>query len=133
MINNTGETVTALHLSPANADNWGPNIAGDGDIASGETRQVRFGRATGSCLTDIQITYPGGDTSKVSDVNFCGITTVSLNSVALEGQQDRAWLSDFHSITDDGRPARRHRSVDRLVAGSARPARRSIDTSELGE
>lgn len=35
--NNSGRTITHLYLSPADSDNWGPDLLGDNAIASGSS------------------------------------------------------------------------------------------------
>ncbi len=78
IVNNTGQVVMTLNVSPTESNEWGPDILGQDVLANGESAEVSFDRDEDRCEWDIRVTYQDGDTGDWRGVNLCETTTVTL-------------------------------------------------------
>ena len=80
IVNNTGQAVMTLNVSPTSEEQWGPDILGRDVLANGETAQIQFERGESQCNWDIRVTYEDGDTGDWRNVNLCETATVTLTA-----------------------------------------------------
>lgn len=80
IVNNTGQAVMTLNVSPTNEDEWGPDILGRDVLANGESAQITFERGESQCNWDIRVTYQDGETGDWRNNNLCEIATVTLTA-----------------------------------------------------
>jgi len=78
VVNNTGQTVMTLNVSPSDSNQWGPDILGSEVLANGESAEVSFDRDEERCEWDIRVTYEDGDTGAWGGVDLCETTTITL-------------------------------------------------------
>ena len=78
LINGTGYTIREVYLSPANAKNWGNDRLGNGDLANGKARLIKF-RDSANCEQDLQVVFEKGDTEVVWEgLDLCEINKLTL-------------------------------------------------------
>lgn len=80
IVNNTGQTVMTLNVSPSDQNSWGPDILGQGVLPNGQQGQVQFARGQEQCNWDIRATFEGGQTGDWRGVNLCETTTITLTA-----------------------------------------------------
>lgn len=78
IVNNTGQTVMTLNVSPSNSNEWGPDILGTDTLANGQQGQIQFARGQDQCNWDIRVTYEDGETGDWRGINLCETVTVTL-------------------------------------------------------
>lgn len=80
IVNNTGQAVMTLNVSPSDSNNWGPDILGADVLANGAQGQIEFARGQDQCNWDIRATFQGGGTGDWRNVNLCETTTITLTA-----------------------------------------------------
>jgi hypothetical protein len=80
IVNNTGQAVMTLNVSPTNSNNWGEDILGRDVLPNGEQAQITFPRTESQCNWDIRVTYQEGQTGDWRNINLCETTTVTLTA-----------------------------------------------------
>lgn len=78
IVNNTGQTVMTLNVSPTESNAWGPDILGRDVLANGESAEITFDRAEDRCEWDVRVTYEDGDTGDWRGIDLCETTTITL-------------------------------------------------------
>ena len=79
LTNRSGKTVTQVFVSPADSDQWGPDLLGSETMADVATGRVSFARDNDQCVWDLKVTYEGGETAEVRGANLCETATVTIN------------------------------------------------------
>jgi len=79
VVNNTGQAILTLNVSPAEEDAWGPDILGVDVLAAGERGEVTFDREEDRCEWDIRVTYEDGDTGDWRGIDLCETAVVELS------------------------------------------------------
>jgi hypothetical protein len=79
IVNNTGQAIMTLNVSPSDENQWGPDILGSDVLGAGEQAEVSFDRDEERCEWDIRVTYEDGDTGAWGGINLCETTTVTLS------------------------------------------------------
>ena len=78
LVNSTGATIREVYLSPAKAKNWGNDRLGEGDMANGKSRLIKFSDAA-NCVQDLQVVFDDGSGEVVWDnLNLCEINKLTL-------------------------------------------------------
>lgn len=78
LVNQTGSAITAVNVSPASTDDWGPDILEGQVIEDGQETTVQFPPDIASCELDVRVTYDSGDASEVRNVNLCDATRITV-------------------------------------------------------
>ncbi|MBN8938893.1 MAG: hypothetical protein J0H01_05350 [Rhizobiales bacterium] len=78
LINQTGYTIDEIYVSPASANSWGEDLAGDDSLEHGQQFNVSFRPGTQACNWDIRVVYDDGDSSEFRGVNLCSVSKVTL-------------------------------------------------------
>lgn len=79
IVNNTGQAILTLNVSPATEDSWGPDILGTDILAAGERGEVSFDNEEERCDWDIRVTYEDGDTGDWRGIDLCETAVVELS------------------------------------------------------
>jgi hypothetical protein len=66
--NKGGHQIASVYLSPLNANSWGPDLMGSGEIAPGASQTWDI--AT-DCEMDVKVVYDDGTTQIKQDVDTC--------------------------------------------------------------
>ena len=78
LVNGTGYKIREVYLSPAKAKNWGNDRLGDGDMANGKSRLIKF-RDSANCVQDLQVIFDDSDVEVVWDnLDLCEINKLTL-------------------------------------------------------
>ena len=80
IVNNTGQTVMTLNVSPSNSNQLGPDILGTDTLANGQSGQIQFARGQDQCNWDIRVTYEDGQTGDWRGINLCETSTITLTA-----------------------------------------------------
>jgi hypothetical protein len=80
IVNNTGNTVMTLNVSPSDENEWGPDILGQDTLGNGERAQIQFARGQDQCNWDIRVTYDDNETGDWRGVNLCETSTITLTA-----------------------------------------------------
>ena len=82
LINNTGQTIHNLYVSPSNQTEWGDDVLGQDILGDGENVTILFPAArftAGDCLYDIKVVTETGAEGELGQVNLCETHTVTFN------------------------------------------------------
>ena len=80
LINNTGQVITEVYVSPSNLTDWGEDVLGRDVLMPGENVDIAFQRFTpGDCLYDVKVITESGAEGELGQVNLCETTTVTFN------------------------------------------------------
>jgi hypothetical protein len=79
ILNNTGQAILTLNVSPSDEAAWGPDILGVEILANGEQAEISFDNEEERCEWDIRVTYEDGDTGAWGGINLCETVTVTLS------------------------------------------------------
>ncbi len=80
IVNKTGFTITSLYASPVKAKNWGSDILGEGEMASGRTLEIKFsGYGDKVCKFDVMLKDEDEKEWIVEDIDLCEIHSLSFS------------------------------------------------------
>lgn len=78
IVNGTGYTIREVYLSPAKAKSWGKDRLGDGDLANGKSRLIKFSDSA-NCVQDLQVVFDDSDVEVTWDnLDLCEINKLTL-------------------------------------------------------
>jgi hypothetical protein len=78
VVNRTGQTITALSISPEGEEDWTHDILVPRDLPTDERGAASFSRDVESCVWDIRATYESGRRQSWPRVNLCDTLRVEL-------------------------------------------------------
>jgi hypothetical protein len=79
LVNSTGVEIHSLFVSPADKDNWGPDILGQDTLADGQTTEIEFDAKEDAAKWDLKVTDREGNSIEWSDLDLTEISQVTLN------------------------------------------------------
>lgn len=80
LVNNTGQVITEVYVSPSNLTDWGDDVMGRDILMPGETVDIVFQKFTpGNCLYDIKVITKEGSEGELSQVDLCETHTVTFS------------------------------------------------------
>ena len=79
IVNNTGQAILTLNVSPADSNQWGPDILGMDVLGADEQAEISFDNEEEQCVWDIRVTYEDGDTGDWRGIDLCETVTVELS------------------------------------------------------
>ena len=87
--NNTGGTITELHITPTSTTTWGGDLLGSDVLANAASVLVHYTPSMyrGQCVFDIKVTNASG-AHVVNGINLCRITDVTFT---IDGDGDVAY------------------------------------------
>ena len=83
LINNTGDVIDFIYVSPSNQTEWGDDVLGQDILENGAEVTILFPSARftpGDCLYDIKVVTASGNEGQLGQVNLCETHTVTFNS-----------------------------------------------------
>lgn len=79
LVNKTGYEISHVYVSASKKNDWEEDVLGDQTLEEGETLNVRFNGAGGTCMWDIKVTYAEDDSSAYwRDINLCQVSKVTI-------------------------------------------------------
>jgi hypothetical protein len=78
IINKTGQTITALNISPRGEESWSGNLLHHREVAPDERAAAAYTRDVELCRWDIRVTYESGNRQSWPAVNLCDTVRVEL-------------------------------------------------------
>jgi hypothetical protein len=80
LVNNTGNEIRNLYISPTTSDDWGDDVLGEDTLAAGDSQQIKFPASRGdACEWDLKVTYDDDSSKEWKDVNLCTISKLTIN------------------------------------------------------
>ena len=82
LVNNTGQVIHNIYVSPSNQTEWGDDILGRDVLDDGDQVTILFPSArftAGDCLYDIKVVTETGAEGQLGQVNLCETHTVTFN------------------------------------------------------
>ena len=80
IVNKTGFTISSLYASPVKAKNWGGDILGEGEMATGRTLEIKFsGYGEKVCRFDVMLKDENDKEWIVEDIDLCEIHSLSFS------------------------------------------------------
>ncbi len=76
-VNQSGQTVVTLQVSPTGEASWGEDILGRDVLANGESAPIEFERGDDRCFWDVRATGEGGGELVMMNQNLCELTTIT--------------------------------------------------------
>jgi hypothetical protein len=74
LVNNTGQTIEQVYVSPSRVSNWGPDILGANVLPAGQA--VWVVPQLSDCVLDIRVVFSGGRSEERRGVNACQLSRV---------------------------------------------------------
>lgn len=78
VVNRTGQTITAVDISPRGEESWTGNLLAQRDVPPDERAAATFSRDVEQCLWDVRATYEGGRRQSWPGINLCDTIRVEL-------------------------------------------------------
>ncbi len=79
LVNGTEYVIDEVYVAPTTAKTWGRDIMGDGVLAAGASKLVKFRSGTSNCMYNMMAKWADGTTSEWSaDLNLCEINKITL-------------------------------------------------------
>src|ERR1700682_65363 len=79
LVNATGIEIHALHVSPADKEEWGPDILGQDILADGDNVEIRFHPEEEADKWDLKVADKEGNSIEWNDLNLLKIEKVILH------------------------------------------------------
>lgn len=74
LVNNTGQTIEQVYVSPSRVNSWGPDILGANVLPPGQA--VWVVPQLSDCVLDIRVVFQGGRSEERRQVNACQLSRV---------------------------------------------------------
>ena len=78
LLNNTGYTITEVHVSASNTDDWEEDVLGWDTLENGQRVTIEFPRGEKACMHDLQVTYMDGEEAEWSGIDLCETSVIGL-------------------------------------------------------
>lgn len=78
IVNHTGQTITALNISPQGEEDWTNNILVHREVPPDERAAASFSRDVELCRWDVRVTYQSGRRQSWPGINLCDTVRVEL-------------------------------------------------------
>ena len=89
IINNTGETLNNIYVTPAETDDWGNDILPESLFEAGTTVRVDIPETYGTtCSFDLKITDLEGNAVEFKGIDACKLLNLTLNADGTYESQD---------------------------------------------
>jgi hypothetical protein len=73
------ERASEVYVSPGKADDWQNDVLGKDSLDDGRTANIKFNRASKTCIWDLKVVYADDDWSAVwHDINLCKIEKITI-------------------------------------------------------
>jgi hypothetical protein len=79
LVNKTGVEIHALHVSPADANKWGPDILGKDTLEDGQSAEIKFHEDEEAEKWDLRIEDEKGNAIEWEDLNLMKISKITLH------------------------------------------------------
>ena len=79
LVNKTGVEIHALHVSPADANKWGPDILGQDTLEDGQSVEIKFHEDEEAEKWDLRIEDKDGHAIEWEDLNLMKINKITLH------------------------------------------------------
>ena len=79
LVNKTGVEIHALHVSPADANKWGPDILGRDTLENGQSVEIKFHEDEEAEKWDLRVEDKDGNAIEWEDLNLMKISKVTLH------------------------------------------------------
>jgi hypothetical protein len=74
LVNNTGQTIERVYVSPSRLTNWGPDVLGSSVLPPGNS--VWIVPQLSDCVLDVKVVFAGGREEERRQVNACSLSRV---------------------------------------------------------
>lgn len=78
LVNRTGQTITAVNISPAGEESWTDNILAQRDVPTDERAAASYTRDVELCHWDVRVTFENGNRRSWPRINLCDTIRVEL-------------------------------------------------------
>ena len=79
LVNKTGYQIDEVYVATPNSKSWGKDIMGDGVLANGAKKVVKFKSATTACNWQLAVKFEdGSDVEWEQPLDLCTVETVTL-------------------------------------------------------
>ena len=79
LVNKTGVEIHSLHVSPADANKWGPDILGRDTLEDGQSVEIKFHEDEEAEKWDLRIEDKDGHAIEWEDLNLMKISKITLH------------------------------------------------------
>jgi hypothetical protein len=87
ILNNSGKTVTQLHVSEGSGSDWGVDQLGDTVLQPSQAFPLR--RSNGACVQDLRIVFDDGKSVEQRAIDLCATRTIVIRTEALAAEAAR--------------------------------------------
>ena len=78
LVNKTGDTISQVYVSAANAKSWEEDVMGSDTLDDGEEVDIAFERGERGCLYDLKVVYSDGDSAEWGRIDLCSVHRISI-------------------------------------------------------
>jgi hypothetical protein len=78
IVNKTGQTITALNISPRGDESWSVNLLHHREVPPDERAAASYTRDVELCRWDIRVTFESGNRRSWPAINLCDTVRVEL-------------------------------------------------------
>ena len=83
LVNNTGQTIERVYVSPSRVSDWGSDILGTAVLPAGQAAWVVPQRS--DCVLDVKVVFQGGREETRWQVNACSLSRIVWGGAAASG------------------------------------------------
>lgn len=79
LVNRTGYEIDKVFVSPSKSDDWEEDVLGKDTLDDGESWNIKFHRATRTCMWDLKVVYTDDGSSAVwHDIDLCEVGKITI-------------------------------------------------------
>lgn len=77
--NKTGYEINEVYVSTPAAKSWGKDILGEGVLANGASKKIKFKPTTSACKWELQVVFSDGEKVEWDAFDLCTVHAITLH------------------------------------------------------
>ena len=79
LVNKTGYDIDKVYVSPTKSGDWEEDVLGKGTLDDGESVNIRFKRASKTCIWDLKVVYSVDSSNAIwYDIDLCSVRKITI-------------------------------------------------------
>ncbi|WP_341990963.1 hypothetical protein [Azorhizobium sp. AG788] len=79
LVNKTGYEIEEVFVSPGKSGDWEEDVLGKGTLDDGESVNIRFKRASKTCIWDLKVVYSVDSSNAIwYDIDLCSVRKITI-------------------------------------------------------
>lgn len=80
LVNRTPDTIVAVSIRAVATESWGPDLLDEAVRINDETVRLRLPTGSSQCRFDVRVSYAGGDTTELRNLDLCRGHAITLGA-----------------------------------------------------